>query len=451
MKFLMIILFLPMSLLCQPTEITVDATVSKGIKWSKALSWKEVLKEAKAENKYIFVDCYTTWCGPCKKMDREVYLNDSVGYYMNSRFVSVKLQMDKSSQDDSVVRKWYIIADELGRKYNVNFYPTYLFFSPDGQIVHRAGSFNPPQEFIGIAEKSLNIKQQFYALLGEYQRGIKDFSTFPYLISMATKLGLNDVEYNLRNDYLSYLATLKRKELYTKDRIAVIASAIQGTGSMFFSLFYPVGKNVNDVMEQSGYARRITDSVIARQFINPLLSKLPAGQEPNWPAMYDSIELKFDSFYAKRNLLWRKVLWADAQNNVRLTTKLFIDLVKINGLDTSDAELADGWLNMVAYNNIFGGHPFLKAGSTDTAEIDIAIDWMAGVVRRSANNSREWQSMVMDTYAMLLYKRGHKEKAITFEEKALAIATEINEESDIRDFKGKIAKMNNNEPTWKIK
>ena len=28
--------------------------------------WKEVLELAQKENKYIFMDCYTSWCGPCK-------------------------------------------------------------------------------------------------------------------------------------------------------------------------------------------------------------------------------------------------------------------------------------------------------------------------------------------------------------------------------------------------
>ncbi len=32
--------------------------------------WKEVLAKAKAENKYIVVDCYTDWCGWCKVMDK---------------------------------------------------------------------------------------------------------------------------------------------------------------------------------------------------------------------------------------------------------------------------------------------------------------------------------------------------------------------------------------------
>ena len=37
---------------------------SQGIQFETG-SWKEVLQKAKQENKLIFVDLYTTWCGPC--------------------------------------------------------------------------------------------------------------------------------------------------------------------------------------------------------------------------------------------------------------------------------------------------------------------------------------------------------------------------------------------------
>ena len=50
-----------------------------GIKWVTGLSWEQVLTKAKTENKFIFVDCYATWCGPCKVMDKDVYPNDTVG------------------------------------------------------------------------------------------------------------------------------------------------------------------------------------------------------------------------------------------------------------------------------------------------------------------------------------------------------------------------------------
>jgi thiol:disulfide interchange protein len=61
------------SLVSQVTEGFSDRIdTSKGINFENNLSWEQVKEKAKAENKYIFVDCYATWCGPCKAMDKEV-------------------------------------------------------------------------------------------------------------------------------------------------------------------------------------------------------------------------------------------------------------------------------------------------------------------------------------------------------------------------------------------
>src|SRR5690349_5093161 len=85
-----------------------------GILWVDNLNWQQVLKKAKKEKKYIFVDCFTTWCGPCKKMDKEVYANDSVGDLLNAKFISVKVQMDSTKGDNEFTRSWYKTARGMG-------------------------------------------------------------------------------------------------------------------------------------------------------------------------------------------------------------------------------------------------------------------------------------------------------------------------------------------------
>ncbi|MDE5424175.1 thioredoxin family protein [Ancylomarina sp. DW003] len=50
---------------------------------------KEIAKE---QNKLIIVDCWATWCGPCVKMDDEVWPNEQITQYADS-FVFVKIDM----------------------------------------------------------------------------------------------------------------------------------------------------------------------------------------------------------------------------------------------------------------------------------------------------------------------------------------------------------------------
>ncbi len=55
---------------------------SQGITFEENLSWQQAKEKAKKENKYIFVDCYATRCGPCKQMEKEVYPSDKAGNFL---------------------------------------------------------------------------------------------------------------------------------------------------------------------------------------------------------------------------------------------------------------------------------------------------------------------------------------------------------------------------------
>ena len=47
------------------------------------LSYHQALEVAKAEKKLLFVDCYTSWCGPCQQMAKEVFSQKEAGDYFN--------------------------------------------------------------------------------------------------------------------------------------------------------------------------------------------------------------------------------------------------------------------------------------------------------------------------------------------------------------------------------
>jgi uncharacterized protein YyaL (SSP411 family) len=57
-------------------------------------SFSEIKEKAKKENKLIFMDCYTSWCGPCKMMARETFTNDTVAKYFNEHFINCSFDME---------------------------------------------------------------------------------------------------------------------------------------------------------------------------------------------------------------------------------------------------------------------------------------------------------------------------------------------------------------------
>lgn len=86
------------------------------------LSWEEALQKAKAENRQIFVDCYTKSCGPCLWMAKNIFPQKACGDYLNPRYICLKKDMEEG---DGI---------EIAKKYNVMMFPTYLIVNPDGTL-----------------------------------------------------------------------------------------------------------------------------------------------------------------------------------------------------------------------------------------------------------------------------------------------------------------------------
>ncbi len=97
----------------------------------------KALEKAKADGKYVFVDCYTSWCGPCKVMAEKVLPLKEVGEYMNSHFVCIKIDMEKGE------------GPKLAQRYSVSAFPTFLILKTDGTVMHRlVGAILDGREFI---------------------------------------------------------------------------------------------------------------------------------------------------------------------------------------------------------------------------------------------------------------------------------------------------------------
>lgn len=122
-----------------------------GMAFSESASWKEILAEAKASNRVIFMDAYTTWCGPCKMMAKNVFTDETVGDFYNANFVNVKMDMEAGE------------GVALASEYSVRAYPTLLFIDGDGAIVHRAVGYHEAAAFVELGKKST---RSFHAHFG---------------------------------------------------------------------------------------------------------------------------------------------------------------------------------------------------------------------------------------------------------------------------------------------
>jgi thioredoxin-related protein len=401
----------------------------KGIVFERDLHWQQVKEKAKAENKYIFVDCFTTWCGPCKKMDADVYAKDSVGDYMNAKFISLKLQLDTSKQDNDHIKSCYAEASAIQREYKVPGYPTYLFFSPDGKIVNRGMGYKNPGDFIQLAANSLNPGKQYYTLIDNYRHGHKDYTSLPALSNIAQKAGDDSMAAVVALDYIdNYLLKLSDDKLYTKDNIFFITSfyKLLHSKTRAFDLFYQHAGKVDAAMNEKGFSVQMADYVIYTEDVAPAVAAgKNAGTEPDWNRIYANIKNKYRPDYAERNVVKGKVGWYHYKKDWKSYARYLVQQVEASGSESVV------YLN----NSAFEVFKF----SDDKQELEKAISWAEHAMRLEPKPS----FVIMDTKANLLYKLGRKEEGIALEEKALAV------EPRAKDLQATLEKMKKGEETWK--
>jgi thioredoxin-related protein len=121
----------------------------------------EALELAKEKDKIIFIDAYTTWCGPCKQMDREVFTDSTVGDFFNNNFINLKLDMEKGTGIETV------------KKYQVRGYPSFLFLDASGTLLHQGIGFQPIPRFMEMAKQALDPTRQLPALKEAYENGTR--------------------------------------------------------------------------------------------------------------------------------------------------------------------------------------------------------------------------------------------------------------------------------------
>lgn len=126
----------------QSTKTTANKTaysVSSGIRFNH-MTVDKALSQAKSSGKLIFIDVYTTWCGPCKEMARTTFESDEVGKVFNKRFINLKI--DAENDED---------GEKVSRTYGVTGYPTLLFIDADGRLVKKLVGKQSEEKLLSIA------------------------------------------------------------------------------------------------------------------------------------------------------------------------------------------------------------------------------------------------------------------------------------------------------------
>ena len=131
------ILFIAMAaLLLLPSAIKSEDV---GISFEH-ITLNEAKELAKETGKIIFIDCYTDWCGPCKRMAKTSFKNAEVGELYNENFINLKIEMEKDED-----------GQEIAKMYKIRAYPTLLMIDSEGNLVKQAIGLQSKGDLIQLA------------------------------------------------------------------------------------------------------------------------------------------------------------------------------------------------------------------------------------------------------------------------------------------------------------
>ncbi|MBD0830627.1 thioredoxin family protein [Aestuariibaculum sediminum] len=397
---------------------------AQGITFEKG-SFNQALEKAKKENKLLFVDGYAVWCGPCKRMEKEVFTDERIASLVNENMISFKLDVERGE------------GPKLKSKYRINTLPGFVFLNGEGEVIYRLTSSMEADEFLEEVKKALEFKNDPNSLgrLAELYETNKDDETFVrrYLDKLIATKSTNYVE--VLEQYLSIQTTM---EVSSKDMVMFLADHM-------------------DQIVVGGLADNIIDNNIkttewkkyVRKDIREKYLRLPKNiikQTTEYAIRTkDTTKLELALYDAKNSGLIRDL----TEQRERLYTHYFLQTSQgdrykalvyddiVNVINSIDKEnLRDGYLelkerresgDLMAKSTIhhatkYSGQilsmvkPYSKFAETPEEQAEV-LEWV-----EVANYIKPDDAFIVSDYADILYRFGQKEEALKVKERAVKLA-----------------------------
>lgn len=409
-KLILMLLLIPSLLFAQ----------SEGVKFEHGLNWNQIKEKAAKENKFIFVDCFTTWCGPCKYMASTIFPQAKVGDFFNAKFINAKIQMDKTKDDSEEIKSWYAEADRFAKDYTVRAYPTFLIFDSKGNLVHRIVGGGEADAFIAKAQKALDPNTQYETLLAKFNADPQN-ATIAKAMAAAAK-DAYDKETQAKAEGI-VLSTLSTDQIFTKDNVELLLSSASIKDSKAFNL----------IKDNPAKFDAVSEKVKANDFLSKLLideavnTKIQAKEAVDFAAIEKELAQKYPTINTeKASLEMQPRYFAYTKNFPGLRDSFNKYIAKYGSAITA------GQLNDMAWS--------IFEGCDDPACLKAAAEWS----KLSLEKEKD-APMYLDTFANLLYRLGNKEQAIKTQEKAISLLTDATQKEQ---YVATLQKMKKGEKTW---
>jgi len=143
-------------------ESAARAKAAKLIKWAK--NFDDALAQAKESKRYAMIDFTADWCIWCKRLDSDVYGDETAAKAIDAAVVSVKV--DTESEEGKPIADRY--------KAMIQGLPTILFVDEKGDVVGRMVGYKPATEFVKSVSETIKTAKEFPELLAAWKKDNKN-------------------------------------------------------------------------------------------------------------------------------------------------------------------------------------------------------------------------------------------------------------------------------------
>lgn len=172
------------------------------------LSLDEAIKVAKKENKKIFIDFYTSWCGPCRVMATKIFPLPEMGEYFNKNFVCLKMDAEKEGAT-------------LAKEYKVEAYPTFIALDTNKKVLmKKVGGDYSYEDFINNVESYINPEKSPLRMKQRYESGERSSDLIRSYITYKSQIKCKDKEsYDKNQQEIKSIIKDYFKSLSNEDRL----------------------------------------------------------------------------------------------------------------------------------------------------------------------------------------------------------------------------------------
>ncbi len=206
-------------------------------------TWEQALEKAKAEEKPIFVDAYTTWCGPCKVMAQNVFPDPQVGAFFNSNYISIKIDMEGEE------------GLRFQKTYPVSAFPTLYFVDFDGSVLKKVIGAQRADGFLSIGKSVLESIDRSKGYEEAYNKGDRNPNLIYNYVRSLNRAGKPSLR--IVNDYLRGVS-----DYASEINLKIIYEATQEADSRVFDLFAQYNKELAELYSADQVASRMYDACL---------------------------------------------------------------------------------------------------------------------------------------------------------------------------------------------